>query len=436
MIRFYCTALLIIGSSVLLSAQKTVGLQTIIEATLQNNYNIQLAKKDALIAKEQATIGNAGYLPTVDVGATYGYSNNQTKTEFANNIPTIDNPSAVSQNYNVGLNIDYIIFDGLKPKYTLKQYRLQASSLAISQAQQVEVTVYNIGLLYYQLLGLQNNITVAEEKLKLTRTQLKRMEVQRKYGQGDEATWLNLKTSYNMDSTQVLQLYQTFEQAKLELNKLIGKDFLTANTLLEKEIQAQKLISLSDFEAAAFQQNKTIQLAKLQRVQAGNSMHLLKTELAPKLSTRLSYGISGQLNDAGIVQSNRTLGPTATLSLKYYIFSGGRMKPAFQKAKIDIERADLQLASLRHETKQSLAIAYQQYRYNEGILPMEDQNIALSKQSLQRIQKSFELGQSSFLDFQQAQLNVARAQQQRYQATLNVNSSLWDLYYLSGQLIK
>ena len=165
-------------------------------------------------------------------------------------------------------------------------------------------------------------------------------------------------------------------------------------------------------------------------------MHLLKTELAPKLSTRLSYGISGQLNDAGIVQSNRTLGPTATLSLKYYIFSGGRMKPAFQKAKIDIERADLQLASLRHETKQSLAIAYQQYRYNEGILPMEDQNIALSKQSLQRIQKSFELGQSSFLDFQQAQLNVARAQQQRYQATLNVNSSLWDLYYLSGQLIK
>ena len=58
------TLLLITTSSL---AQEILTLDQALQTGLQNNYSVRIAKNDASIAANNVTIGNAGFLPVVDV---------------------------------------------------------------------------------------------------------------------------------------------------------------------------------------------------------------------------------------------------------------------------------------------------------------------------------------------------------------------------------
>lgn len=58
------TLLLIATSSL---AQEILTLDQALQTGLQNNYSVRIAKNDASIAANNVTIGNAGFLPVLDV---------------------------------------------------------------------------------------------------------------------------------------------------------------------------------------------------------------------------------------------------------------------------------------------------------------------------------------------------------------------------------
>ena len=56
-------------------------LQQCLEEGLMNNYSLRISRNEMQIAKNNATWGNAGFLPTVDVSAGYNTTTNSTNTK-------------------------------------------------------------------------------------------------------------------------------------------------------------------------------------------------------------------------------------------------------------------------------------------------------------------------------------------------------------------
>ena len=65
-------AYLICSVSVLeLFAQESYTLKSCLETGLEQNYSIRMVRNEEQVSKNNATLANAGYLPTLDLSARY-----------------------------------------------------------------------------------------------------------------------------------------------------------------------------------------------------------------------------------------------------------------------------------------------------------------------------------------------------------------------------
>ncbi len=424
------------SSPILMLAQAPIQLDAVVQTAIENNFNIKIAKNNVESAMTNTSIGAAGFLPTVDFSGGYTYGNNNTTTTFSGSIPDQTEGAAVSHNFNANLNLRYTIFDGLKPVYTLQKSKVEAQLSNTQYQQQIESTIYNVIQAYYNLALLQEDYKIATEKFGLTKIQLKRVETQRKYGQGSEVERLNLLTSYNSDSTQLLRLKLNMRQAVRQLNKVLGTEEVADDAIVEVDTDLDLSLNYETVKEAALKNNLTV-LSAQQNIQKANlDYKITKTELYPKLNTTISYGYSGSRNDVGIVQTNDAFGPSINLGLTYNIYGAGAVKRAKIQNRLNIKNQELNLEFVQFDIEQSVKDAYSNHENNIALIPLEESNVAISKQSFDRITKVYNLGQASLLDYQRAELNYIQAQKQVITAKYNAKLSEWELRRLAGTIAK
>ena len=319
--------------------------------------------------------------------------------------------------------------------YTLDQFKVQAQQDRMRYQQEIENMILSLVEPFYSLASIQDEMTLVKEKLKLTRQQMQRIEVQKKYGQGNELELLNLQTSYNLDSTQYLRLNLSKAQFIHQVNRIIGTNYLTPGDVIDVDRSIDLSLQLASIRKASIQNNKTLLIAQQNIRKAELDYKIVETELYPKLNTNISYGYAGSQNDVGILKSNATLGATVNVGLSYTFFSGGRVAPVRKNAKIAITSSKTSLEKIKYELTQEIAIAWDVYQNNIKLIPIEQRNVAISKQNLDRVTTVYRTGQINTTDYLQAQYNYIASKNNLKRAELEAKKSSWQLYHLSGQLI-
>jgi outer membrane protein TolC len=431
---YFLVFILITSFSFSALAQTTVSLDEVLKAAVEHNYDLKIARNDIAFTSTNATIGAAGFLPTVDIGASYNYSISDVNTQFSGGIPDQNITGAASQNYGANANLRYTLFDGLKPLYRLRQSKLQVAISNNRYQQAIEATLFQVIQAYYNLALLQEDYRLANEKLTFTKRQLNRVEVQREYGQGSEVERLNLLTTYNSDSTQLLRIQLSQRQAVQQLNKAIGTVFLPDEVLVEVTPDLDLSLNYEALLEATLQNNLAVLNAQQNLQDAELSLQITKTELYPKLSTTLTYGYSGSTNDAGIVVNNSSLGPSINLGLTYNIYGAGAVKRAREQNKINIQNRTITVQATRYNLEQDLKDAYITHENNIALIPLEESNVRISKTSFERATEAYQLGQTTLLQYQQAELNYVQAQKRVIVARYNAKLSEWQLRRLAGLL--
>ena len=106
--------------SVSTAKAQVLTLKECLEEGLQNNYSLRIVHNEEQISKNNATLGNAGYLPTLDFSAGYtgNLDNIETKARATGEITKHN--GVYDQTVNVGLNLNWTIFDWLQYQYHLQ----------------------------------------------------------------------------------------------------------------------------------------------------------------------------------------------------------------------------------------------------------------------------------------------------------------------------
>ncbi len=421
-----------------LIAQEILTKKEALAITLANNYGIRIANNDLKVAKNNASIYNSGFLPTVSTSAGANYRRNSQNTIIQSETPIERNiEGAVTKSYNAAVNLNYTIFDGLGRRYNYKQLKERYNLTELQAKATIENTYLQLFTLYFQIARLSENTSNLATILKISKDRLKRAQYRYDYGQSSKLLLLNAEVDVNNDSIAYVNTKQQFTNAKRNLNIILGTK-KTSDYDVETEVNFSTILNYENLVAKSKTNNITIQQNKKNLAINEFNIKVNKASYLPRLDLSSSYQWSRSENpqtpffDPSTTTAN---GLNAGLNLTWNLFDGGTTKTRVANSKIALENQKIAL-ELEEETLQNnLKNTWEDYQNRLFVLKVQEQNVVTNQNNFDRTMEQFKLGQINSIEFRQAQLNLLNAKASLNNAKYDAKLLELQLLQLSGDLL-
>jgi outer membrane protein len=424
--------LVFIASSFWSYGQELLTLEQAVALTLENNFDIRIAKNEVKIAEENVTIGNAGMLPQVNGIVTNNNTIlNTTQTQANGNEVEID--GARNLNLNYGLGLEWTIFDG---------FRMFARHNQLKEIQKLSETELKVELLskvsevyetYFILVNQQHLLKTADSIIAISDFRLKTAQNKFEIGKASKLEVLNAEVDYNTDNSAKIRLQEQYFITKIALNNLLIRpaetDFSVSDSMLIDES-----LKLNELNSLALAQSPSLQIQYLNKKIQEYELKQVKANRLPSVSITSGYTFINSESPFGFITktsgNNFNYGFSASLNL----FDGFNQNRNEKVSKLQLENTQLQIERQTQTIQTQLAALYQSYLSNLALLALEQKNESIAKQNLTITLDKFKIGTISPIDFRTAQLNYTNAIIRLTNAELLAKQTEISLKELAGNL--
>lgn len=402
-----------------------MGLQEILTETRKQNLSIKQARNSSEVAENSASLANAGLLPRLD------FSSGSTLINGVNQTPAgevdVENTSL-----SAGLNASYTLFNGMQglSRYQLLNTQAQASEL------QSDVIEENILLsaanLYVNVLIRNDNLLIYEKQLEISRQRLEQALEQTERGMASSLSSLAARVDFDNDSVAVIESEFALQEAKRNLNLLIGWDL---NQDYEPRALSYELgnYELQRLTSEGEQANKGHALNLNLEKQTDLNMKRTLGSVLPRVSLSGSYGLQQVNPEVDFSFDKPDMTTTAGLSLSWNLFDGMKSK-SIQSGRLLQKNSQWNTLDSKRELEKSLSSALAYYEKSRQILELKANTLSSAQLNFDQTEEYFRLGQVSSTQFRDAQLNLSRAKSSQIQARYSAYLAEMSLWQLTGQL--
>jgi outer membrane protein TolC len=418
----------------MLEAQQTLSLDDAIALALKNNYAITISKNDAEINKNNASYGNAGFLPTVSFLASGSLANNNTKQNYSSGLEV--NKSGVgSSNINSGVSLNWTLFDGMKMFATYDRLRVLNDMGLLQSKITIESTVASIINAYYNVVQQKQLIALTDTAIRIYEERVKISEMKLNIGSGSKLDLLQAKVDLNEQRSLRLNQQKALSDAKTLLNKLLSR---APGTELDvnDSIRITYVPKLEDLERSVMQNNNSI-LFSQQNVNVNNYLLAETRSLYyPHFGVNLNYNFTESQNQAGFVLLNRNLGFNAGFTASWTIFNGFNTSRMIKNAKISSLNSQLSYEQTKTEVNSELMNAFTNFKNAMELLQLEEDNFSIASENVNVALESFRIGKTSSLELKTAQTSFENARSRLVSARYQAKIAETELLRLNGMLVR
>ncbi|RAR47889.1 TolC family protein [Flavobacterium lacus] len=424
--------ILLIGFPVWSQIQPVLSLEKAIAQTLENNFDIRIAKNELKIDTENVTVGNAGMLPNINGTVTNNNTIlNQTQTQASGAEIEIDGARNININYGVG--IEWTIFDGFRMFARHNQLKelqnLGATELKLSVLSKVSAvyqTYFTLATQQQQLKMIDSIIAVSEFRLKIAKNRFT-------IGKASKLEVLNAEVDLNADLSTKIQLLEQYGVSKVMLNEHLVRP-LDTDFKVSDVISIDSLLLLPALLSSAENQNPQLQIQYINKKIQEYELKQVKANRYPTVSISGGYNLIRSQSPFGFVTEstgrNFNYGFTASLNL----FDGFNQNRNEKVSKIQLENTQLQIERQTQIIQSQVASLYQSYRSNLSLLELERKNEAIAKQNMEITLEKFKIGSVAPIEFRTAQENYGNAVIRLTTAELQAKQTEINLKELAGSL--
>ena len=427
-----------------INGQKIISKEEALELVLENNFGIKVSKNTTEIVKNNSSILNSGYLPSLSISSGGNYTGSDTEIAFPGQFDDQGNPlpnrvfeDQEAQRFNAGLNLNYTLFDGLGRRYTYKRLKEEYALSELQLRETIEFTTLQLFEVYFNIAQLTESQKISQETLDISKDRLKRAEVAFIHGQGNKLSVLNAQVDVTNDSINLIQVNQQLGNTKRDLNLLmnqpINQDFdVGLDVIFVNSLQIESWLETAEqFNIELLKQKSNSQINAYD-IKINQSGYL------PTVGLIGSYGWNLNKSPAtaffpGTNNTTYSLGVGASLS--WNIFDGGRTLTRVKNAKLSFNNQEL----IQQETKMSferdLENALQNSINTKEIFEIQNKQVETATYNFERSEEQYKLGSITAIEFRQAQINLANAQNQRTIAKYRAKLSELQLIQITGQLL-
>jgi len=418
-------------SSFIAHAQKLT-LEEAIQATLKNNYNIQIAQNNTQIAQLNNFAGNTGKLPRINLNINDNYQLFGINQLLASGSET-NRSGATSNNLTATVRADWMVFNGMRSPAVQERLILQETNNQLNLKNQNQQLVASTTVAYTEIIRqkqirkvLQSSLEVAEKRLEIIK---KRSEL----GTANQTDVYLADLDINTQRQAVFSQDLAIKQAKVNLNILMGKK-ADEEFDVSDEISFQKDISLEKLKQSL--QNNNPQLKALQ-----NTININKkleqeaqANRLPTFNLNAGYSYSRNNSTAGFLLLNQNYGPFIGFNFVLPLYNGAVNTRQLEVAKIQTKTQELELARTEQNLQGELERQWQAYLLAQQQAKAEDTNAKTAQEYLKLMQKRFELGQSNIIEIREAQRVAENTEGRKIQSLFNLKIAETQLLLAAGGL--
>ena len=434
--RKYLIATIICCASGSLNAQQHYTLKSCLETGLEKNYSIRMVRNEEEISKNNATIANAGYLPTLDLSTGLSGSINDTETEVRATNEKTKTAGVFDKTLNAGLNLNWTLFDGFKIQANyerLKELEQQGETMTRIA---IEDFIANLTAEYYNYIQQQIRLKNFRYAMSLSKERLRIVEERYFVGNFSRLDLQQARVDYNADRAQYMKQQESVKTSLIRLNELMANDDMSQNiSVNDSIIDLNTLLSFDDLWQSTLNNNasllKSIQNKKL----ASLEMKTVKSRNYPYLKVNAGYGYT--LNKYEISANSRrdNLGLNFGVTMGFNLFDGNRRRE-IKNAIIAIKNAELQQDDMRQALKADLSNLWQAYQNNIEMLKLERENLIAAIENHEIASERYMLGNLSGIEMREAQKSLLDAEERILSAEYDTKMCEISLLQLSGKITK
>lgn len=434
--RFLLPLLVLISFSP--AAQRLLTLDEAIATALKNNFAIQLSKNDSLVATLNYSYRNAAFLPRLNGNINGTFNNNDQRQEFADGTKR-ELDDIKSNNYNLGLQLNWTLFDGMKMFATRDKFAEFVKLGELGIKNQVVNTIAAVITNYYSVVRQKQQLKAIEEQMSVNQERVKIAQYKLDIGVGAKPDVLQSKVDLNAQKAAQLTQQTLIAQLREQLNQSMNVA-LNTNYDVSDTIPLDMSLVLVDIRDIAEKNNPLLLIAE-KNIDIAN--YTLKERIAdkyPVLSLNAGYNYQRNNNKATVNpfqplysrNIGRNIGFTATIP----ILNNFTVKRNIQQAKLDIQFQRLVYENQKSILDLGVINAYKDYEQQKKALNLEEENILLAKENVSIALEVYRLGASTILQLRDAQQSLENAYNRLIAARFNAKLAETELLRLKGDLVK
>ena len=427
----YIACTLFCGSIV---AQNNVyTLQECLKEGLQNNYSLKIEKNNQRISDNNATLGNAGFLPSVNASGRYSGSSQDTETKLRDTREIVEENGIFNQTIDTGVDLNFTVFEGFNVTTTYKKLKELQGQGELNTRIAIENLVADITAEYYNYIQQQIRLKNFKYAVALSKERLRVVEQRYRIGNFSGLDYQQAKVDFNSDSSAFMKQQEALQSSAIALNELLARENLNIPiAVADTTIEVAGELVFDDLMEDMMEKNTTLLRARIDNRMAVLDYKLKVSQAYPYLRLNAGYGYTLNKYNKGANYHRATLGADFGVTLGINIFDGNNARRERRNARINIENAQLEQTDVEQALKSDLYNIWQAYRNNLQVLELEKENLVTAKLNHEIAMERYMLGDLSGIEMREAQKSLLDAEERLLSASYNTKLCEISLLQISG----
>jgi outer membrane protein TolC len=415
--------------------QSDLTISAAVKKTLENNLDIKISENFEKIAKNNSSILNNNYLPTLQIGSDINTNKQSIEVETPSGLSgTLDNTQ--TDNSSAVVSVNYNIIDASGRKYNYKKSKELYSKSNLEVKEIIENTILQLFTVFYEVSRLSEERKILRNALDISKNRYERKLLEFEYGQTNNLEVLNAEVDVNTDSINFLNTSKKLLNSKRDLNLIMNID-LESEFKIKPEIDFLNKEEIANIFSNDISNNTNLLIADKEVLIADLDKKVVKFSYLPTLGLVGSYGWNKSINDNPYAFYNKSIsdGFSAGINIRWDIFRGGKKIIFNKNSEVNKQNSLLNKQKIELELRKELRNSYQTHLNNLFILEVQKKNLETNKNNFERNLERYKIGLVSSIEFRRAQLNMLNAELSNN--TANYQAKLSEAYFLkiSGEII-
>jgi len=416
------------------NAQDTLRLGDAIQQALQNNYQIRVAQNNTQIARNNATIGNAGMLPQVTLGANYDFTNSNVNQKY-NTGAEVEKNGATSNSVGTGVSLGWTFFDGFRMFAVYDQLQSYRRIGELDLRDQVNNTVADVINTYYDVVRQQQLMRVTQTTIDIAQQRVKISKAKYALGAAARLDYTQSQIDLNQSQANLADQQLALDQAKITMNRLLARAPETPVNIRDTMLVGQSEV-YEQLKSKVLATNPSVLRAN-EFVNVGRQdVRIARSGFFPTLRLNLNYNFSRANNATGLLLYNQSLGFNAGVTASFNLFNGFNQQRLVRNSKLGLNNYELQASSTQNDVNAQVLSSFRRFQTKLDNLRLQEESFTMARQNIDVALERYRLGVINILDLRQLQLAYDQAGNAVVQARYDAKLAEIELLRLSEQLPK
>ncbi len=427
--------LMVLATAVCYGQNPVYTLQECLQEGIENNYSLKIQRNRQSVSDNNATIGNAGFLPTVAASGRYSGSAQDTDTQLRDTREIVEENGIFNQTIDAGIDLNWTIFEGFNVISTYRKLQELKSQGELNTRIALENLIADITAEYYNYIQQMIRLKNLKYAMELSKERLRIVQQRYNLGNFSGLDYQQAKVDFNSDSSSFMKQQETLKSSAIVLNELLAREDLNnAIVVADTAIVVEKILDFNEIMDCMMSNNATLLYAKSQSNVSELEHRITASQSYPYLRLNAGYGYTKNKYNKGTNYYRGTLGADFGLTVGINIFDGNNARRQRRNAKLNIENARLGQIETEQALKADLYNIWHAYENNLQILELEKENLVTAKLNHEIAMERYMLGDLSGIEMREAQKSLLDAEERLLSSQYNTKLCEISLLQISGKI--